>query len=275
VLDLVVHCHDFQTFSSGPRFAAGLAAALGASLTGLYVTPRLRPLPPADAPASLTSEFLDFVRAEMERAPAARATFGRLAEAAGVDIWHWQTAVGSLVDCIAATGNWNDIVVLEHRERVPKYCTETIAGTVLGGSPCLVVREAALSVPARLQRVAIAWNGSMEAIRAVHAALPILQRARQIHVLSSPPVPRGSAVICEPEFALERYLRQHGCAPQAVTLRLQSRSVGEAILVTSAEVGADLLVMGAYGSEGVRPGDRRGLTNYIIEQCTLPLFLRH
>ena len=271
----MVHCHDFQTFSSGPRYAAGLAASLDATLTGLYVMPCLRPLPPDGLPPSLASEFLDFVRTEIERAPEARAAFGRLAEAAGVRHWHWQTAVGGLVDCLAAAGNWNDIVVLEHRERVPKYCTETIAGAVLSGSPCVVVREAALPVPALLQRIAIAWNGSIEAIRAVHAALPILKQARQIYVLASPPAPRGSAVICEPEFSLERYLNQHGCTAQAVALRLQSRTVGEALLITSAELGADMLVMGAYGSEGVRPGDRRGLTNYILEQGTLPLFLRH
>lgn len=275
MLDLLVHCHDFRTFSSGPRFAAMLAAALDAGLTGLYVSPRLRRAPPADTPPSLTSEFLGFVHGEVEHARAAGPAFGQFAEGAGAHRWHWQTAVGNLADCLSAAANWNDVVVFEHREEVPQYCTETIAGTVLGGVPCIVVRESTQALPSALRRVAVGWNGSIEAIRAVHAALPILRAVDEIFVLASPAVAQGSTLICEPEFSLERYLRQHRCAAQTITLRVQPRTVGEAILITSAEVGADMLVIGAYGSEGVRVGDRRGLTNFIVEQSTLPLFLRH
>jgi nucleotide-binding universal stress UspA family protein len=275
VLDLLVHCHDFEAFSSGPRYAAQLAAALNASLTGLYVVPRMPPLPPRNAPPSLTSEFLGFVHAEIERAEHAQGAFGRMAEGLGVRRWQWQLAVGQLTDCLCAAGNWNDLAVLEHRERVPKYCTETIAATVLSGVPCLVVRESAAAAAPALRRIAIAWNGSIEAIRAVHAALPVLRLARQIFMLASPPPAPSSRIVYEPEFSLERYLRQHGFAVQTVALSPHQRTPEDTILIEAANVDADLLVMGAFGSQRRYSSQYGGTTNYLIEQSTMPLFLRH
>lgn len=274
MLDILVHCDDYHAFGAGPRYAAGLAAGLAATLTGLYVAPRIPALPPPEAPPSLTSEFLGFVHDEIAQAQRAKDGFGHLAESAGVGSWHWQLAIGGLGESLAAAGNWNDLLVLERRERVPHYAVEPIAEALRSGVPCIVVREAAAGY-VEPRRVVIAWNGSVQAMRALHSALPILRQARQIHLLVSPAPVHTSTVVCEPGFSPERYLHQHGCPVQTTALPHNQRSAEDAILIASATLGADLLVMGAYGRKPAADGDPRGATDFLLQQATLPLFLRH
>jgi nucleotide-binding universal stress UspA family protein len=274
VLDLLVHCHDCHAFGAGPRYAARLAADLGATLTGLYVTPHIPPSPPPDTPPSIGPEFIGFVQGEIEQARQAHVAFGQMAEGAGVRSWHWQLAIGNLGNSLAATGNWNDLLILERRERAWPYAGEPITQALRSGLPCIVVRDAPTDF-AEPRRVVIAWNGSVEALRAVHSALPILRRARHIHLFVAPVSVRTGTVICEPGFSLEAYLQQHGCSARTATMPHNQRSAEEAILIASAALGADLLVMGAYGRKQLADGDPRGATDFLLQQATLPLFLRH
>jgi nucleotide-binding universal stress UspA family protein len=274
VLDILVHCHEFEAFTSGPRYAAELASTLGASLTGLYVAPALPRAPPAEA-QTLASEFLAFVHDEIERAEKADLNFARHAAGFGAKSAHWQVALGRLPNVLAAAGNWNDLIVIEHRERVPRECADAIVSSLLSGVPCIVVREAARPAPARWSSVAIAWNGAAETIRAVHAALPILRHAEQIYLLASPATTRQEPLTCEPEFSIEAYMARHGLTAQYVPLDLSHRSPEEAILIAAASVAADLLVMGAFGTTRVHADEPRGVTHYILEQGLLPLLLHH
>jgi nucleotide-binding universal stress UspA family protein len=275
VLDILVHCHEFEGFTSGPRYAAELAAKLDASLTGLYVAPPPPRVLPADAPQTLAQEFIAFVHDEIDRAEQAGPGFAKHAAVTGATTVHWQVALGRLPEVLAVAGNWNDLIVIEHRERVPHECSGAIASSLLSGVRCIVVREAARPRAASCRRVAIAWNGSPEAIRAVHAALPVLQLAERIFLLASPATMRQSPVICEPEFAIEAYLASHGLSAQHVLIDVTHHRAGEAILVAAANVAADLLVMGAFGTTRPYPGDPLGVTNYILEQAMLPLLLHH
>ena len=275
MLDILVHCHEFDAFTSGPRYAAGMAKALGASLTGLYVAPPPPRTLPAGTSRSLASEFLAFLHEEIDRAERAGPDFAHQAAGFGARATHWQVALGRLPEVLAAAANWNDLIVIEHRERVPRECADAIARSLLNGVPCVVVRETVNPGSTRWSRIAIAWNGSPEAIRAVHAALPLLQRAEQIFLLASPATTRLAPVICEPEFSIEAYLARQGLQAQHVSLDLSHRPPEEAILVASANVAADLLVMGAFGTTRLLAGKPRGITNYVLEQGLLPLLLHH
>ena len=274
MLDVLVHCPDFNALGAGPRYAANLAASLGAALTGLYVAPRIPALPPPAAPPSLAREFLGFVHDEVEQARHALGTFGRLAGSAGVRDWQWQLAIGNPGEALVAAGNWNDLLVLERRDHAPADTADLIAEVVESGVPCIVIRatETALAEP---RRIVLAWNGSVQALRALHSALPILRRARQIHLLVSPVPVHSSSIVCEPEFSPERYLKLHGCPAQVTVLPPGQRPAEEAILNAAATLGADLLVMGAYGRKPPLQRPTRGATDFLLEQAPLPLFLRH
>ena len=275
MLDILVHCHEFEAFASGPCYAAQLAGTLGASLTGLYVAPPLPSALPAAVPPQLASEFLAFVHDEIERAEKAEPSFAQHAAGFGAKTARWQVALGGLPEVLAAAGNWNDLIVIEHRERVPRECAAAIAGTLLRGVPCIVVRKTANPGVARWSRIAIAWNGSPEAIRAVHAALPLLKLAEQIFLLASPATTHQAPVVCEPELSIEAYMARHGLPAQHVSLDLSHRAPEEAILIASASVAADLLVMGAFGTTRLSVDEPGGITNYILEQSRQPLLLHH
>ena len=84
--------------------------------------------------------------------------------------------------------------------------------------------------------VLVAWNASREAARAVHDALPILQRANKVTVVTIEPGAAGripGADICT-------YLSRHGVIPGEL-------AIGDTILNALADHGADLVVMGACG----------------------------
>ena len=275
MLDILVHCHQFDAFTSGPRYAAELACTLGASLTGLYVAPPLPRALPAESPPALANEFLAFVHDEIHRAEAAEPGFAHHAAGFGASAAHWQVALGHLPEVLATAGNWNDLIVIEHRERVPRECADALASSLSSGVPCIVVREAIKAGATRGSRIAIAWNGSPEAIRAVHSALPLLRLAEHISVLASPAIARQAPLICEPEFSIEGYLARQGLPAQQVALDLSHRSPQEAILVAAAGVAADLLVMGAFGTTRLPAGEQRGVTSYILERGLLPVLLHH
>ena len=85
-----------------------------------------------------------------------------------------------------------------------------VGGMVLGaGLPCIVVPEGHVgeSLP---DGMAIAWNGSLEAIRATHAALPLLRRARRVTILDGGQPLSASLEDWKPPFGLAGYLARRG-----------------------------------------------------------------
>jgi nucleotide-binding universal stress UspA family protein len=92
--------------------------------------------------------------------------------------------------------------------------------------------------------VAIAWDGSLEACRAVRAALPFLVRARRIIALQ---VPSGIDPIVDASFeTLTHYLALHGIAG-VERETIGGEAHGPALHTAAVAHGAALLVAGAYG----------------------------
>jgi nucleotide-binding universal stress UspA family protein len=118
--------------------------------------------------------------------------------------------------------------------------------------------------------VALAWNGSAEAARAVAGALPLLRNAEQVHVLTA----ASTRTEVERADGLVRYLAWHGvsCERQAMYPTTQ---VGAALLGKAQELGADLLVMGGYGRSRVSELVFGGVTRTVLGQYGLPILLAH
>jgi nucleotide-binding universal stress UspA family protein len=122
--------------------------------------------------------------------------------------------------------------------------------------------------------VVVAWNGSVQAARAVSAALPFLKRAGKVTVMVADAEPDDVAAPL-----LMRRLGRHGIAASLDATRsgaLTGRGRGRALLAYAKDRGADLLVMGAYGhgelSNFLGLG---GATAKVIAACPIPLLLAH
>ena len=140
-----------------------------------------------------------------------------------------------------------------------------------GGRPVLLVpRSGSFTPPAR--HALVAWNGSREAARAVSAALPLLQQVDQVTlaVLGASQGDHGE----EPGADIALYLARHEIKVN-VLMQPRPADAGKAILALASELGADLLVMGAYGHSRWREMVLGGATRSILAQATLPVLLMH
>lgn len=182
---------------------------------------------------------------------------------------HWHEEAGYAPTLVTARARFFDLVVLGRSERAVKApYSDTIEDTLASsGRPVLVAPSVA---PAAISRsIAIAWNGSAEAVRALAAALPMLATAGSVTAITA-----GE----EQDIAdLTAYLAWHGVAAKHrhVTLR-SGDSIGTALLDAAREAGADLLVMGGYGHRPWSETLFGGATREVIASDTkLPLFLVH
>jgi nucleotide-binding universal stress UspA family protein len=123
------------------------------------------------------------------------------------------------------------------------------------------------------ERVLIAWNGSREATRAVHDALPLLTRATKVTVLSIDPEPDSGARVPSADITL--HLARHGVSAEADSTVALDMAVGDMLLSRAADLGANLLVMGAYGHSRVREMVLGGATRHILQHMTVPVLMSH
>jgi len=275
--DILVFSESFKHWGPAIEYAARLAGACDARLTGICFCASPLSVAPSFETPELLSEILEATM-ELEReAAAAGPAFSSHAAKFAAHLAAWQVAEGYVPDALALAGNWHDLLVIERTERAMWGSLSAVGNIVLSaGLPCLAIPgEASSHVPA-LDVVAIAWNGSSEALRAAHAALPLLQRARRIVILSGEQRPPASMAAWQPPFDLEGYLLRHGLRADHMVIQGGTEDdVGAALLRAATEVGAGLLVMGVYGHTRFREWVLGGVTRYVLTHAGLPLLLRH
>ena len=137
-------------------------------------------------------------------------------------------------------------------------------------------RPILLSPPSPPKQIAtnvmIAWNCSTEQSRATAFAMPLLHQAERVTVLT---VAGGSGVPGPSAEQLLKYLHYNGIAAKPMTVGLEGRSTGEAILAAAKSEGCDLLVKGAYTQSRLRQMIFGGATSYILASAELPVLMAH
>jgi nucleotide-binding universal stress UspA family protein len=157
-------------------------------------------------------------------------------------------------------------------------------GSGRGSRPSMATIEAALFEAGRLVLIApptppqrmgdnilIAWNCSTEQARTTALAMPVLQKASRVTVLTvqggTVPGPTGEQVA--------RHLERNGIRCDALTVSPQGRSTGEAILAHAAAQNCDLLIKGAYTQSRLRQMMFGGATRHLLTNATLPILMAH
>jgi len=107
----------------------------------------------------------------------------------------------------------------------------------------------------------------------VHDALPILRRADAVNVVCVDQAGPGSNL--PPGAELARYLGCHGVEASLDNVHDSSLAVGDTILGHLKDIGADLLVMGAYGHSRLLEFVLGGVTKRILERTTVPVLMSH
>ena len=137
-------------------------------------------------------------------------------------------------------------------------------------------RPVLLAPPAAPKEIAtnvmVHWNGSTEQARANAFAMPLLQTASRVTVLTvvgGQEVPGPS-----PDYIL-RQLQHNGIAATPVRVKLGDRETGEAVLDAARAEGCDLLVKGAFTRNRLRQMIFGGATSHIMEHAGLPVLMAH
>ena len=127
----------------------------------------------------------------------------------------------------------------------------------------------------RWERILIGWNAKDEAMRAVTGALPLLRRAREVAVVTVDAAPSKSGHGQAPGRDLAAYLASHGVRVEVRNLDAMGRSEAGALLEEAVSLGADLLVIGAYGHSRAQEFLFGGVTRELLAACPIPLLLAH
>ena len=274
MLDLLVHVANYSAPGAGLRYAAQLNTALGGTLTGVFVAEPIVPLGPAGL-TPVAPQMYAAVAKTVEEARQAEPVFRRWAGEQGVKRFGWQIAHGWFASALASAANWHDALVLESGVNAVWGSPGLLGQALVGcGVPCFVLPDD-YNGTARLDTIVLASHGSAEAVRAAHAALPLLARARRVVLAKGQPRETFSPVAFQPGFTLEEHLSRHGIAFETRVLEGTDAGMGAEILAAATDVAADLLVLGAFGRTRFSEWVLGGVTRHMLEHARLPLFFRH
>jgi nucleotide-binding universal stress UspA family protein len=173
---------------------------------------------------------------------------------------------------VGSHGRVFDVIVLGKVGRDPKGPRMSTLEAALfeSGRPLLIAPPT--PQPQMGANVLIAWNCSTEQARATAFAMPILKRASRVIVLT---VEGGAAVPGPTGLQLCRYLQLNEVPAKPLTVGLDGRLTGEAILAHAKALGCDLLIKGAYTQSRLRQMIFGGTTRYILSNAELPVLMAH
>lgn len=275
--DLLVVVEDTPAASARIDMAAQLAARHDAHLTGLFVAAHTA------LPAYVETELPESVRqaqraAELAQIDKARAAFeDQMRRHGRTDRSEWRAVRGHPTDVVSVHGRYADLVIVgqvdPHRDRdVPVVLPQDLLFEC--GRPLLVVPYAGRFASVG-ERIAVGWNASREAARAIGEAMPLLSRAERVIVMAVNPKHGVSGLGDEPGADIAKHLSRHGCRVEAARVTTEQVDPGDMMLNTVADDSCDLVVMGAYGRSRFRELVLGGMTRHMLQHMTVPVFMTH
>lgn len=281
--DLLVHLDASDQAERRLRFAAGVAQHHGAHLTGLYVIAPV--LPP-----SLSFEAIGYVDAaevntlmnrwrepQVDAARRAEYEFGDRVRANGI-AGEFRIAEGPTAATVASYARSADLAILGQADpespgqRASTHIIQQVL--FLSGRPVLIMPYSG-RFDAIGTTVLVGWNATREAARAVNDAIPLIDPAGSVTVLTVNPPDRGAGDEELPAADIAGHLGRHGLEVSLASTVAGELGVGDVLLNHAADIGADLLVVGGYGHSRVREIVLGGVTRTLLRSMTVPILLSH
>jgi nucleotide-binding universal stress UspA family protein len=142
-----------------------------------------------------------------------------------------------------------------------------------GARPVLVVPPSYLGEPIPGTAV-VGWDGGMQALRAISAALPLLALAASVKLAVINPDVLTELHGDQPGADMALYLARHGAQVEVVVERTRA-TCGEALCALARSCGAGLMVNGAFGHSRYREWMLGGTTRELLERAPVPLLIAH
>ncbi len=271
---ILVHVDPSLHCENRVRTAAALAQQQGAHLIGAAMS-GISHLVYEDSGIDLERMVIArHVDAMRDKQQAALDRFEAIAVELGVDSFESRMLEDDPENALALQARYADLTVVSQVDvnDASARLTPGLPAYVLQGSgrPLLVVPHSGpLRDPG--SRIVLAWDGGIEATRAVSAALPLLKQALAVTVAVFNPGPAHGP---QPGADVALFLARHGVQ---VEVREQhgAHHVGDAVLSLCADVQADLIVMGGYTHTRLRELLLGGVTETLLRTMTIPVLMAH
>ena len=271
---ILVPVADRPECAKALKTACDLGQRIGASISGCHIRPHRY------SDVSLSSEFANAAwrRKNNKKTPqAAQAMYRGIAEENGYELIRrartapgalWSEKVGSPDRIMGIVGPVADLIVVSRPEKPGSIADVFVQAALLQSSrPVLILPQAGRRNVGT--RVCIGWNQSPQAARAVAAAIPILQQAEEVTIVSAGtedrPGPKSTQIAA--------YLAHWGIKTKRVSTR--GRDINADLLSTCKDIKADLLVAGAYSRSRWREKVFGGTTEFLVRKARLPVFILH
>lgn len=274
---ILVHVDGSRHLEQRIRVAAELAQAHDAHLVGAAVT-GISSVAYADAATGVPNPNTGMLmELASRRAKAALQRFETLAGQLGIVSFESRLVDDEPLEGISAQGRYADLVLLGQDD--PEEELATMGGkfseyvALHCGCPVMIVPHSG-TVATVGNSVLVAWNASAQATRALHAAIPLLQRAATVRVAVINAADEGGVHGEQPGADIALFLARHGIRVEVVE-RSADGEVGDALLSLVSDLGADTLLMGCYGHSRFRELLLGGVTRKVLASMTVPVFMMH
>ena len=271
--NILLHMGNDQAHMARFEVAVDIARQHGAHLEIAYLaTPAGMPaaIQGRGASAAYIAEATAIAR---EKAEAVEKEVTTRCKAEKLD-WTWEVLEGDHNALLARRSYYADLIVVSEdhgwvfEDHVGIYSIDELVGQA---ACAVMVLPLGVPISAVGKRVLVAWKPTREASHAVRDAMPFIQTADKVHVLTTDKPGKRYSTGAD----LAEYLQRHGVKVQQESDVVERGDVARVILSYAHDLKADLIVMGAYSRPRWREALLGGVTHEMLENCDLPIVMSH
>jgi len=189
--------------------------------------------------------------------------------------WSTQAATvqgPALTDYLARKLRFSDLVVLPRPYQDNPEAASLVEACLFAAERPVLMIPKGCKAPDAGGHVLMGWNDGAEALAAARAALPLLEEAEVTDICIIDP-PTHAPDRSDPGGAMAQYLMRHGSKSEVAVLAKTEPHVGDILLRRAKEVGAQMIVSGAYGHSRLREAVFGGATRSLLEAADLPILM--
>ncbi|HEY7749652.1 MAG TPA: universal stress protein [Aestuariivirgaceae bacterium] len=275
---ILVSLNEIDRLDTLVELTAKLALKYDAHVLGLYVIPAAA-VYPAVGPYVAPEIFDSFTKFFEDQSKKVKQKFETVMKRNSLAS-QWlevRALVPMISDTISEIGRIADLIVLSETDRNASQGVElnVVENTIMSaGRPVLVIPRKAEG-DLKVSQIVCGYNGSKEAARAVHDALPFLKMADDVRLVWVDPSKESEMAGSVPGSDMAESLDRHGVRATAESMPTNGINPAEALVTRARDLGAGMVVMGAYGHSRLREFVLGGATKQALSAMTVPLIMSH
>lgn len=275
---ILVSLNEINRLPQLAAAAASLGRALEAHVSGLYVVPAVQVYPSVGFEAA--PQVFEGNRSYFkDHAVKVRESFEQAMQREGVsfDMHTIDARTPLIADDVVAFGRSADLVLLSatNTEEVTGVERDFVEQVIMGVGRPVIILPAKGDAVLNLDQIVVGWDGGREAARAAFDSIPLLRTAKSVRVVRVDPQKDSSLRGSVPGADLAETLSRQGIKVETQGFPTEGLDEGQALLRCADDLGAGLIVMGAYGHSRLTEFIFGGATRFVLSRQNRPVLMSH